>query len=116
MDRSSSALAAVLLASTGLLAGCQSEWTTIAASPPSNYEVLGPAKGSASGALLIDGTAYNFIPIGLNSRSARAYRHALESVPGATGLINVTIQESWFWFVIGSMRRTTLTGDAIKER
>ena len=111
-----SGLAPVPLLAAALASGCQSEWTTIAPEPKASYEVLGPAHGSASGALLIDGTAYNFIPIGLNSRVERAYQRAVKSVPGATGLINVTISESWFWFVIGTMRRTTLSGDAIKER
>jgi hypothetical protein len=51
----------------------------------------------------------------LNSRTERAYENALESVPGATGLINVKIQDNWGWAVLVSLRCTTISGDAIKE-
>lgn len=97
-----------------LLGGCSSSMTMVAPAPPARYDVLGPAEGSASGSLLIDGTAYNFIPILLNSRVERAYQRALDSVPGATALINVTLQESWFWWVLGSTRTVTIKGDAIR--
>jgi hypothetical protein len=75
---------------------------------------LGKAEGSASGALGIGGTAYYFIPMGLNSRYERAYNNALASAPGATALTNVTIQENWYWFVLGTLRQVTITGDAVK--
>ena len=51
----------------------------------------------------------------LNSRIDRAYDNALESVPGATALIDVTFEESWFWWVIGTGRTVTVSGEAIKE-
>ncbi len=98
-----------------LLAGCSSHQVKIEQAPPVKYESLGKAEGSASGSLGLIATAYNFIPIGLNSRSERAYENALESVSGSTGLINVTYQENWFWWVIGTARTVTITGDAIKE-
>ena len=94
--------------------GCSSQMTMVVPRPPMKYEVLGRTEGSATGSLLIWATAYNFIPILLNSRTERAYRDALGDVPGATGLINVTIHESWFWWVIGSSKTVTVTGDAIK--
>ena len=100
---------------TVLFAGCSSHNVTIAPKVPKNYEVLGKAEGSASGSLGILSTAYNFIPMGLNSRTARAYNNAIESVPGATGLINVTYKENWFWWVIGTAKNVTISGDAIKE-
>ena len=53
--------------------------------------------------------------MGLNSRSERAYDEAVQSVPNATGLINVTYKENWFWWVIGTNRTVTVTGDAIRE-
>ena len=56
-----------------------------------------------------------FIPIGVNDRTERAYADAIRSVPGATGLINVTYSEDWFWWVIGTNRIVTVTGDAIRE-
>ncbi len=88
---------------------------TIEKAPPEKYEVLGKATGSASGSLGIAGTAYYFIPMGLNSRTERAYVEAVQSVPNATGLINVTYSEDWFWWVIGTNRTVTVTGDAIRE-
>lgn len=98
-----------------LLAGCSSHQVAIEKAPPAKYESLGKAEGSASGSLGLLATAYNFIPMGLNSRGERAYENALESVSGSTGLINVTYQENWFWWVIGTARTVTITGDAIKE-
>lgn len=53
--------------------------------------------------------------MGLNSRSGKAYDNAVASVPGATGLMNVTYQEDWFWWILGTGRTVTITGDAIKE-
>ena len=88
---------------------------TIEKAPPEKYEVLGKATGSASGSLGIAGTAYYFIPMGLNSRTERAYVEAVQSVPNATGLINVTYSEDWFWWVLGTNRTVTITGDAIRE-
>lgn len=97
------------------LGGCASNFTMIAPTPPEKYEKLGKATGTASGALGIGATAYYFIPMGLNSRVEKAYEEALKSVPGATSLIDVTIQESWFWFVLGTARTVTITGEAIRE-
>lgn len=107
--------AAVLAVAVVGAVGCSSERTLIVPEPPASYEVLGPAAGSATGGLYLLGTAYYFIPIMLNSRVERAYREAVDSVPGATGLINVTLQESWYWIVIGTLRTTRITGQAIKE-
>jgi hypothetical protein len=105
-----------LLAGWGvLITGCASGPTLIAPQPPAHYEKLGPAKGTASGSLGVLATAYYFIPMGLNTRFHRAYDNAVASVPGATGLVDVTIEESWFWWVIGTARAVTITGEAIRE-
>ena len=53
--------------------------------------------------------------MGLNGRVESAYQRALESMPGATALLNVTVSEDWSWWVIGTARCTTLSGDAIQE-
>jgi hypothetical protein len=95
--------------------GCSTSFTKIAPEPPENYERLGFAHGKATGSLGILGTAYYFIPMGLNSRIDKAYDRALESVPGATSLINVTYQESWYWWLIGTARTVSISGDAIRE-
>ena len=98
-----------------IFSGCSSKEVTIENKQPAKYEVLGKATGTGSGSLAALGTAYYFIPIGLNDRSQRAYADAIRSVPGATGLINVTYSEDWFWWIIGTNRTVTITGDAIRE-
>ena len=98
-----------------LLSGCSSHNVAIAPVQPEKYEVLGKAEGTGSGSLGLVSTAYNFVPMGLNSRSQRAYDNAVQSVPGATGLINVTYQEDWMWWLIGTARNVTIKGDAIRE-
>ena len=105
----------VLIAFIASMIGCASGLTTIAPMPPKKYEKLGHASGKASGSLGILATGYYFIPMGLNSRVDRAYNNALESVPGATALIDVTFKESWYWWVIGTARTVTVSGEAIKE-
>ena len=110
-----SLLISSLLGCALLIGGCASGPTMIAPEPPANYEKLGPAEGTASGSLGILGTAYYFIPMGLNSRVERAYNHAVASVPGATGLIDVTLDEYWVWWIIGTNRTVTITGEAIME-
>jgi hypothetical protein len=60
------------------------------------------------------GTATNFIPVGLNTRVEDAYARALAAKPGATALTNVTMQESWFWWIIGTARCVTIKGEAVQ--
>jgi hypothetical protein len=110
-----SLLVSVLIASVLLIGGCASGLTTIAPRPPAQYEKLGPATGKATGSIGVLGTATNFIPMGLNSRVYRAYDRAVASVHGATGLIDVTLEESWFWWVLGTARTVTISGEAIRE-
>jgi len=110
-----SLIISALLGCVLLTGGCASGPTMIAPEPPAKYERLGPATGAASGSLGILGTAYYFIPMGLNSRVDRAYDNAVASVPSATGLIDVTFDESWFWWVIGTGRTVTISGEAIRE-
>ncbi len=98
-----------------MFGGCSSHQVSIEKAPPAHYEKLGEAKGEGTGSLGLAATAYYFIPMGLNSRSEKAYNNALESVPGATGLMNVTYQEDWMWWVLGTARTVKITGDAIKE-
>ena len=98
-----------------IFSGCSSKEVTIENKQPVKYEVLGKATGTGSGSLAALGTAYYFIPLGLNDRTERAYADAIASVPGSTGLINVTYSEDWLWWVIGTNRTVTVTGDAIRE-
>jgi hypothetical protein len=100
-----------------LLVGCTSGFKTIVPTPPANYEKLGKATGSATGSLCapLIGSAWSFVPIKLNDRIERAYNNAIASVPGATGLIDVTYKEDWYWWILGTARTVTITGEAIKE-
>lgn len=104
-----------LLGCVLIIGGCASGLTTIAPQPPVEYEKLGPATGKATGSIGVLSTILNFIPMGLNTRVYRAYDNAVASVPGATGLIDVTLDESWFWWVIGTARTVTISGEAIRE-
>lgn len=96
------------------LSGCSSTFKTVMPEPRVHYQKVGKAEGTACGSLLFGIPVYNFIPIVLNGRVERAYDNALESVPGATSLTNVTMQEFWFWWAIGTTKCVTITGDAIR--
>jgi hypothetical protein len=105
---------ALPLAACAILVGCASGFTKVAPTPPQNYQKLGHTSGSACGSLGVLATAYYAIPIGINSRVERAYADALAKVPGATGLIDVTMQEDWNWWLIATARCVTVTGEAVK--
>lgn len=104
-----------VLVSLIVLSGCASTPVTVASLPPAKYEKVGHATGEACGSFGILTPPLNFIPMGLNSRVETAYQRAIESVPGATSLLNVEYKEDWFWWVIGTTRCTTISGDAIKK-
>jgi PBP1b-binding outer membrane lipoprotein LpoB len=95
--------------------GCSSKEVMIEKSPPSKYVKLGQVEDTGSGSLGLLGTAYYAVPMGLNSRTERAYNNALSKKNDATQLINVTYQEDWSWWVLGTNRTVTIKGEAIKE-
>lgn len=98
-----------------IFTGCSTNQVTILKEPPKKYVKLGDAKGEGTGSLGLLATAYYFVPMGFNSRIEKAYENSLASVPDSTGLINVTYQEDWFWWILGTGRTVTISGDAIKE-
>lgn len=100
---------------TFLLTACGSTPIVVGNLPPAKYQKLGTATGDACGTLGLLTPPLNFIPMALNSRVEDAYQEAVQSVPGATGLINVEYKEYWVWWVLATTRCTTVTGDAIKE-
>lgn len=102
------------LAACVVVGGCASGFTKVAPTPPTNYQKLGQTSGTACGSLGVLATAYYAVPMGINSRVERAYADALAKVPGATGLIDVTMQEDWNWWFIGTARCVTVTGEAVK--
>ena len=99
--------------------GCSSGFVTLSPRVPEKYEMLGPAKGKACGLIVVD-TPFvcwglcTFMPVTLNGRLASAYQKALDSVPGATSLINVTLQEDQYWWVVGDAKCVTITGVGIR--
>lgn len=107
-------LIASSMASVLLLSGCASGFTNLAPRPPEQYEKLGKVEGTGCGTMLLLSTAYNFIPVMLNERVENAHAEALGKAPGATKLVNVTYREFWYWWVIGTTRCVTISGEAIR--
>lgn len=95
-------------------AGCSSGLTTVARSAPTEYESLGITQATACGSELFGGVLTNFIPAGMNSRLDRAYTKALNKKPGASKLRSVSISEHWFFWLLGSTRCITITGEALR--
>src|SRR6266852_9984007 len=114
MRRNHRSLTILTVAASAVLAACASGFTTVAPEPPQQYSRLGKATGSACGSVGVLATAYYFAPMGINGRVENAYKNAVASVPGATGLVDVTIQEDWSWWLIGTSRCVTISGEAIK--
>jgi hypothetical protein len=96
------------------ICGCA---TTVALAPlpPEKYEKLGSTSGDSCGILLLGDWALAFIPIDLTERVQAAKASAIAKVPGATDLVNVTIQERWYYWLIGSSRCVTVSGEAIRS-
>ena len=83
-------LAGVLLVLT--LTACHSMPLTIPSAPVGpNEQRLGTGEGSSTGIML-----FQFIPINQNYRFVKAYQEALAQ-SGGTRLVDVTIEERWFW-------------------
>lgn len=106
-----------LLLATAVLAGCASPWTKIAPDLGAGAQTTGSASGSAHGQLVSPGigTAYYFWPAYLNSRMQRAYDAALASAPGSTALEQVTLQETWYWWIFGTGRKVTISGTGVAQ-
>ena len=100
------------LAAILLTLGCTGTPLKIPTEPiQPNEELLGTAYGSSTGIMLLQ-----FIPLGQNDRFVASYQEALRSVPGATRLIDVTIQEDWFWAWLLNGYHFTLTGTAVRPK
>jgi len=97
-----------------ILCGCASGFTTLAHNPPEKFQSLGEASGTACGTLGVGPTSLNFIPIMLDTRMERAYQSALDQIPGATALVNVRMHEYWYWWVVGTTRCVTITGEGVR--
>lgn len=106
----------VLLA--GALFGCHpnTNYRMVAPRPPVTYEKLGPAEGVGCGTswLMIGVGEIRTPHIGYESRVDRARQAAIDSVPGATNLINVSILETEVFYLLGDTDCVTIRGEAIR--
>lgn len=93
----------------GLASACMSNKVMIVAQPHAYAQKLGRVEGTAVGSIF-----QAIIPIGENSRTARAYKNALAKAPGATALTDVTLQEDWYWYYLGTLRVVIISGEAVK--
>lgn len=74
------------------MTACHSMPLTIPSAPVGpNEQRLGTGEGSSTGIML-----FQFIPINQNDRFIEAYQQALAR-SGGTRLVDVTIEERWFW-------------------
>jgi hypothetical protein len=95
--------------------GCQTPFVMVAPEVSADAPRLGHGEGSASSHMFFaGGTAYYFIPVGWNSRTGDAYGEAVASVPGATALAEVKIQENWYWWAIGFTHHLTVEGEGVR--
>jgi hypothetical protein len=107
--------AAVALVAVAL-AACESPYVTIAPDVGADATRLASSEGTATSHLLLAYFIYApFVPWRWDERQQTAYGTAVTGVPGATALENVTIQENWYYWVIGTSRRLTVRGDAVKR-
>ena len=104
------ALLAVVLMAAVVLAGCHSVPVNVGAKPGMEYEVVGKGSGKASGFML-----FQVIPIGQNGRFIDAYNRACRD-GGGDDLINVEINERWYWAYIGNGYITRIKGDVIRYK
>lgn len=93
---------------------CSSEWVDLSPLPPVPYEKIGPAEGEACATAFLALPWHQFLQMGASDRLERAHAAALASVPGATALVNVTLQEKWTYWVLFSRRCAVVRGDAVK--
>lgn len=93
---------------------CSSGWVDLSPIPPANYANLGPAEGEACATYLLALPWHQFFAVGASDRLERARNAAIASVPEATGLVDVTLQERWAYWGLFSRRCAVVRGDAIK--
>lgn len=101
------ALGTILLSSV-ILVGCSGTSMKTQNIDETKYTVIGPGTATATGIML-----FQFIPIQQNDRFVRAQNAAIAS-RGGDALINVEVQEDWFWAWILNGYQTTVSGDVVK--
>jgi len=93
---------------------CSSGWVDLSPVPPASYANLGPAEGEACATYLLALPWHQLFAFGASDRLVRARDAAIASVPGATGLVDVTLQERWAYWGLFSRRCAVVRGDAIR--
>jgi hypothetical protein len=76
----------------------------------SKYDVLGPATGRGRGFMVL-----NLIPVNQNNKIERAVEAAIKS-KGGDELIDISVQESWFWAYVLNSYAVDITGTVIKKK
>ena len=94
--------------------GCSSAWVRVAPEPVGTVKRLANVEGTGCGSLFLLFPFTDVFPMGLNSRVQSAYDEALEEAEGATAVVDVSIEESWFWWILGTTRCVTVRGVAVK--
>jgi hypothetical protein len=77
---------------------------------PDQYEVLGESEGSATGIHL-----FQLFPIQLNNKFERAVEAAIAKQNGQA-LVNVSVQEKWFWAYVLNGYTTSVSGTVVRRR
>ena len=76
----------------------------------SKYEVMGPATGHGRGFMIL-----NIIPVNQNNKIERAIESAIQS-KGGDEMIDISVQESWFWAYVLNSYAVDVTGTVIKKK
>ena len=92
---------------------CSSDWVDLSPLPPVPYQKLGPAEGEACAFSFLALPWHQFFQIGASDRLERARTEAIASVPGATSLVDVTLQEKWTYWLLFSRRCAVVRGEAV---
>ena len=77
---------------------------------PERYEALGYAEADAGGLMIM-----NVIPIRQNDKIERAISAAVSS-KGGDELVDITVQERWFWAYVLNGYRVTVKGMVVKRK
>ena len=77
---------------------------------PAKYEVLGQASAKGRGFMVL-----NVIPVNQNNKIERAIEAAIQS-QGGDELIDISVQESWFWAYVLNSYAVEVKGTVIKKK
>ena len=106
------AKSAGLIAFVTLAAGCTGIPYKMATVEPdlTKYEVLGRASARGRGFMIL-----NLIPVSQNNKIEHAVESAIQS-KGGDEMIDISIQESWFWAYVLNSYAVDVEGTVIKKK